>query len=508
MIRPAIEQVGLQPLRVEDLITGEDFVREMLSQILRADVVVVVFNVKLKFYPLSFLIENNKKTLCLLNKEINIPELFVNFECAIYDLKNFIKSREVLILALDNLMQPALIAHPSPETQATPGIPSLPLTLRRIEIRGFQCIQSTGVADLPSDAPWIIITGDNGEGKTSVLQAMAIGLHGAEEAEMLLKGNPSARIGVELRATGRSAVRNFSRQNGHWIMTDHRFKPIEPFERVVAYGPARTEILAETSMDREMARLSPVRSLLQQRGYLGNIEHWLKMRILTAAGDDRGQRDELSRQRARRVKEILVDLLPGVTRMELVGEHFKYTENGYEVTVHQLSSGQVSLLAMVGDLLIRLYAMHPEAVDPQDLHGIVLIDELDVHLHPSRQRALPGQLSRIFPNVQFVATTHSVIPILGVPKGSVFLRAKRDPVTGTHLERLEINPANLLPNAILTSPLFDMESIRSVQNLKLADVHTDDDFQEVRFKERVDQALERLARIDHGIPKDFLQVGE
>mgnify|MGYP001495000237 CR=1 FL=1 len=199
--------------------------------------------------------------------------------------------------------------------------------------------------------------------------------------------------------------------------------------------------------------------------------------------------------------------MPNVTRMELVGSEYVYTEKGFKVAAYNLSSGQYSLLAMVGDLLIRLYESQPNVVDPKELQGIVLIDELDVHLHPNRQRDLPGQLSTVFPNVQFVATTHSPIPILGAPPGSIFLQVVRDPEQGTRLLRPEIEIGNLLPNAVLTSPLFDMVSILAKQNKNLAELHTEDDHSEIQRKQAVDAALRQLADAEHIFPAGYLEPG-
>ncbi|MEO5338949.1 MAG: AAA family ATPase [Magnetococcus sp. MYC-9] len=322
----------------------------------------------------------------------------------------------------------------------------------------------------------------------------------------MLKDNSFARIGTELREGGQVVVRNLVRQDRHWSMTDHLGGEVTSCVNLLAYGPSRLDISSEET--KEADENGPVHSLLHQKGSLRNIELWLKMRRLAAGGDDRGHRDEQSGLRALRVKEILLELMPGVTNMELVGSEFAYTERGFEVRANSLSSGQYSLLAMVGDLLIRLYEAQPDVTDPKELQGIVLIDELDVHLHPRRQRELPGQLSSIFPKVQFVATTHSPIPILGAPPGSVFLRVVRDAESGTRLERLEIEIGNLLPNSVLYSPLFGMDTLRARQNIRLADVRTEDSYDEILRNKAVDEALQRFAQAGGMFPEEFLEPEE
>ena len=531
VICPAIEQTGLVPLR------GGGFEEigpvEHMRQILLADLVVVVitgnnFNV---MYELGIAHAAKKKVLLLKEKGGHTSSVvFPGLLFMEYDPLNFPKSRETLAKALANIQieetddlfpellisgvqttgskLPALLVKLSPEEQEKSGSQHLPISLKRFEIRDFQCIKDTGMEHLPADAPWILITGDNGDGKTSLLQALAIGLNGPEDAEQRLKSNRAARIGVEIREEGDYVVRDFSLRNDHWILTDHNGDRIAPVINLVTYGPARLDLSGESSRADEVAERTPVYSLLQQRGNLRNIEYWLKMRTLDATGGERGAMDEPIRQRVKRVKEVLVNLMPGVTCMELVGSKFKYTEKGHVVDAHNLSAGQLSILAMVGDLLIRLYESQPDAIDPKELKGIVLIDELDVHLHPTRQKELPSQLSGIFPNVQFVATTHSVIPVMGAPKGSVFLRVVRDPSKGTRVEQPDIEIGNLLPNAVLTSPLFEMDSILAKQNIKPEDVRTDDNYADAKRKRQVDEALARLAKEGNILPKGFLDPEE
>ena len=76
--------------------------------------------------------------------------------------------------------------------------------------------------------------------------------------------------------------------------------------------------------------------------------------------------------------------------------------------VRQLSDGERGLLALVCDLARRLSLANPQLDDPlRDGRGVVLIDELDLHLHPSWQRTVIEKLTTTFPNCQFIATTHS-----------------------------------------------------------------------------------------------------
>lgn len=78
-----------------------------------------------------------------------------------------------------------------------------------------------------------------------------------------------------------------------------------------------------------------------------------------------------------------------------------------ELNIMQLSDGEKCLLALVGDLARRLSLLNTEKANPLDGHGVVLIDEIDLHLHPKWQRTIVSKLEHTFPNCQFIITTHS-----------------------------------------------------------------------------------------------------
>jgi len=381
---------------------------------------------------------------------------------------------------------------------------SLPCTLKGFEIENFQCIRKTGIHSIPGNCPWIFVTGENGDGKTSLLQALAIGLHGYPEAAGLTD-NKNCRIKVEIQDHGVFRSRCFQWESDHWKTVDPEDsrKPAEPLRNILAYGPTRLEIQGELSMDAERGESSPVHSLLNRRGNLRNIEHWLKEQKLEAA-DQEGKAGTHILSRIEEVKSLLTFLMPHVSRMEIRGKNVFYWERGHKVPAHHLSAGHKSILAMIGDMLIRFFELQPDVSEPGSLRGIVIIDELEAHLHPGWQMAFPGLLSRTFPLVQFVASTHSVIPILGAPEGSVFLKVSRDLKKGTYVERPDVDVANLLPNSLLTSPLFYMDSVTSRQNRNFSHVRTEDDYTEVLRQKERDQRLQDYVREGRHFPEDFL----
>lgn len=89
--------------------------------------------------------------------------------------------------------------------------------------------------------------------------------------------------------------------------------------------------------------------------------------------------------------------------------------------VRQLSDGERSLLSLVLDLARRLSLVNPKMKNPLEAEAVVLIDELDLHLHPSWQRTVVHKLVETFPRCQFVVTTHSPQIIGEVPPEQVIL---------------------------------------------------------------------------------------
>ncbi len=88
-------------------------------------------------------------------------------------------------------------------------------------------------------------------------------------------------------------------------------------------------------------------------------------------------------------------------------ERFLIDVRGSSLDVGQLSDGEKNLLAMAGDIARRLILADPDSPDPLAQEAVVLIDEIELHLHPGLQRTILPRLRAAFPNTQFIVTTHS-----------------------------------------------------------------------------------------------------
>ena len=94
-------------------------------------------------------------------------------------------------------------------------------------------------------------------------------------------------------------------------------------------------------------------------------------------------------------------------------------KDGVSLDLTQLSDGERSFLAMICDLGRRLTLANPLLANPLDGAGVVLIDELELHLHPKWQREVTEKLRKTFPNIQFIATTHSPFVIQALRPGEL-----------------------------------------------------------------------------------------
>ena len=97
------------------------------------------------------------------------------------------------------------------------------------------------------------------------------------------------------------------------------------------------------------------------------------------------------------------------------------SKNGEELNVEQLSSGEKSILLLIFDIAKRLVLANPNSQNPLTGNGVVLIDEIDLHLHPQWQRDVIPALTATFPNIQFIVTTHSPQVLSKVKRENIFI---------------------------------------------------------------------------------------
>jgi hypothetical protein len=129
-----------------------------------------------------------------------------------------------------------------------------------------------------------------------------------------------------------------------------------------------------------------------------------------------------------------------------------------EVRFHGLGVGYRTLIAWMVDLAARMMERYPESTNPIAEPAVVLIDELDLHLHPAWQRKLIRYLSERFVNTQFIVTAHSPLVVQAGAEGNIaVLRRDDDHVV---IERAPTAIAGWRVDQLLTSDLFGLRSAR------------------------------------------------
>lgn len=112
------------------------------------------------------------------------------------------------------------------------------------------------------------------------------------------------------------------------------------------------------------------------------------------------------------VKRAMLVMMDGYTNLRVARKpklEMKVEKNGISLNVSQLSDGEKCTMALFGDLARRLSIANPCLDNPLLGAGVVLIDEIELHMHPSWQRTVLKKLRDTFPNIQFIITTHSPI---------------------------------------------------------------------------------------------------
>lgn len=127
-----------------------------------------------------------------------------------------------------------------------------------------------------------------------------------------------------------------------------------------------------------------------------------------------------------------------------------------EIRLTQFSDGYKIITAMVADIASRMAEANPVMDDPVQTPGIVLIDEIDLHLHPSWQRTILRSLTRVFPQVQFIVTTHSPVVVIGALDFAQVILLDGHNIQNMPLDTYQDYDAGLL----LLSQLFGMDSIQ------------------------------------------------
>lgn len=338
--------------------------------------------------------------------------------------------------------------------------------LRRLTITNCRSIRHAEI-EFPAEnigmaRKWTILVGENGTGKSTLLKAAALLLSGSDALPHLL-GEPrtwvrdgeercriEALIQTEKGEIRKVALEIAANANLRQVLADN----VDSLERLdsaiehaqqnyflVGYGPHRYAGIEGPSFgskrrgstDAGSLRAESVQTLFDRSASITPLENWAMTLDYKhgAVGLDT-------------VREALDALLPGV---EFAGinretESLMFNTSDGKVDLGRLSDGYQNVAAWIGDLLYRVTESFAHFGDPLSARGLLLIDEIDAHLHPTWQRQLKAYLNAKLPNLQIIATTHSALTLQQFTQEEAFVL--RRGAHGVELEGLGIDPSHMM----------------------------------------------------------------
>lgn len=326
---------------------------------------------------------------------------------------------------------------------------------------------------------WHVILGDNGAGKSSFLRAISLLLTGPKEAPGLRldwerwmhQGSDRAWVSLNIDTSsydewagkGRQTANSYlnvrldlTRNEGE-IENEWSGKP-DPKRHIwsgrsgwfsAAFGPFRRFAGGEANLRAlfySHPRLARHLSVFGEDVALSECLEWLRQLLLEKL--ESGKSEHFLDRVIRFVNES--GLLPQDSQIdEVTSKGVRFVDgNGNQVAVEELSDGFRSILSLTFELIRQMVQVFGENIfsreGPAEVTrpGVVLIDEIDAHLHPTWQRRIGPWFCKHFPSVQFFVTTHSPLVCQAAEHGTVFrlptpgVKDKGGMVTGAELERL------------------------------------------------------------------------
>ena len=341
--------------------------------------------------------------------------------------------------------------------------------LENVNIKNYKAIEEIDI-DLKPGINLLI--GDNGAGKTSVLEGIAVALSGLfvnvagvstknfvkEDVRMIIDplGDASTSVTYCEPISAGCSLKGCAGKDYRWhrIKEDLSATRTKIDDTAVCMWMKKLTNQADSILPlvsfQSAARAWKVKrgdfgKELQKKlddrrcGYIGcldssmdvkSIQQWcMKQEIIVVNKGKAREYETFKNIVSMFMKEINeLDEPPKVYYSPQFGE-LAYKDGKEDMAISKLSAGYQSLLWMIMDLAYRACLLNPELSDRSQIKGIVLIDEIDMHLHPKWQWNIIKALSTTFENVQFVIATHSPIVISSAKETNLILLDEKQGVT-------------------------------------------------------------------------------
>ncbi|MGY4526844.1 AAA family ATPase [Pseudomonas sp. TE21394] len=379
-----------------------------------------------------------------------------------------------------------------------------------------------------------LILGDNGGGKSSVLRALAIATlapalleSGFVPYRLVRRAKPDAPsvaqclLKIEAVITrdesfpqSRSKklellARLETRGKGSLDRLHLESTPDSPISRlledvyspaffVVGYGATRRvetgDYSASSARRSRGLRYQRIAGLFEDQLTLRPLQLWLS------------RLQHRAPQRLESVIELLNRVLPGNIRFtgerDEEDEQYLFLFEGIPTPFTALSDGYKAFIGWVSDLLSHLCDVTPENRRIDEVPGMVLVDEIDLHLHPEWQRSVVPTLATTFPHLQFVFTSHSPLVASTVKRENIFITDTAEDGTAT-IKQLEEHVFGKSMEQLLLSAYFGLQTTRPD-----AFKAEDEQLFEKAANGDTTAALEFLARLTHPAPLPASAKGE
>ena len=336
-----------------------------------------------------------------------------------------------------------------------PGLSAQYIT--RIEIHNFRVIEDLDlkfkVSPEGTEKSWMVLLGENGVGKSSILKAITLALQNRDyfaaarlDAEKFLRiGTDSGYVKVHLTDYSQPFHLQFNKE-GFTKLDDNQIQ-------TCFFGYGGTRLLPQGNHKPATTKgLIRAENLFDPFLPLINAKSWM----LTLKPRPFGYSALALKDLLVRKKEDRLFRRNGEIKLALAD--FRNS-----VPLEELSDGYQSIIALTADILKVMLETWPTADKAQ---GIILIDEIDVHLHPRWKVEIVSRLRRTFPRVQFIITTHDPLCLMGTEKGEVHVlhrKAETEQIVATQFDI----PPGTTADRVLTGFWFGLPSTmdRSTQEL-------------------------------------------
>ena len=364
--------------------------------------------------------------------------------------------------------------------------------LKRIEISQLRSIDrmvldftsATSVKGKPGLRRRTLLLGDNGAGKSTVLRAIGLVMAGSDALPYLLNDPPSWVRNGQKEASVRAVVVSQDGKEHDIALT---LKPAWNLRQTLAKNAAGL-----AALDNALARSTrsyfalgygvthrPTQSGAFSHASDFGVMHLRASAMATLFSPDAALApfEQFAMDLDYRVGAagvaaltLLLDkMLPGLAfdRIERDRREVLFKTLDGTIRFAQLANGHQTMATWCGDVLHRIGTTFEGSRAPLKARGVLLIDELALHMHPSWQRVLPGLLADTFPNLQLVATSNAPLVAQQMRAGELYVVERSAPSGGAGLRRVQGDPSQLTLNQVM-APLFGVVSAdsRRVQALR------------------------------------------